>query len=335
MSATIYDIAEASGVSIATVSRVLNKNAKVNFKTREKVLNIATKLGYQPKAFARGLANKKTSIITVLVPVISNYFFMEILAGIQEKLGESDYDVTIFNVRSDRDVIEQIEYTIKKGLADGYMFISIHLSDKQWEYVHSLNAPCVLVDEYFSKFDSVSIDSIEGAYIATNYLLEQGHDRVAIISAALRSKPIKDRVQGYRRALEDSGRMIAPDLMVFSTDPARDGFTEKSGYESMVELIQRKNRVDACFVTSDIQAIGALKAMTDHGVHLPIVSFDDIEIASYCGLTTMRQPMREIGELAFERILHRLKTPHSEISHTVFSPTLVVRKSTELLPKSI
>lgn len=327
MSATIYDIAREAGVSIATVSRVFNNNENVSDKTRKKILTIAESMGYHPRAFAQGLARKKSRIITALVPVISNYFFMEVLGGIQDALVQYDYDLNIYNITSTNDLLEQIEYVLKKGMADGYLFISLHLKEPQWKRLKRYQVPITLVDEYDSEFDSVSVDSIEGAYTAASYFVQKKYRRIAMISAHPNAKPTRDRMQGYKRALEDSGRMVDQNLIVTGDDLDRDGFTEKAGYQAMNKLIHMSDPPDACFCSSDIQAVGALKAQNDAGVFIPLISFDDIQIAHYLGLSTMKQPMYEMGKLATHKLIERIGEPEKVVAHTVFSPELILRST--------
>ncbi|HKI44101.1 MAG TPA: LacI family DNA-binding transcriptional regulator [Balneolales bacterium] len=327
MSATIYDIAREAGVSIATVSRVFNNNENVSEKTRKKILAIAESMGYHPRAFAQGLARKRSRIITALVPVISNYFFMEVLGGIQDALFEYDYDLNIYNITSANDQFEQIEYVLKKGMADGYLFISLHLKEPQWKRLKRYQVPITLVDEYDTEFDSVSVDSIEGAYTATRHFVQKGFCRIAMISAYPNAKPSKDRLLGYKRALEDAGRMVDNDLIVTGDDLDRDGFTEKAGYQAMNKLIHMENPPEACFCSSDIQAVGAMKAQNDTQVVVPLISFDDIQIAHYLGLSTMKQPMYEMGKLATHKLIERISDPEKVVSHTVFSPELVLRST--------
>ncbi len=327
MSATIYDIAKEAGVSIATVSRVFNKSDSVSEKTRNKILAIAESMGYHPKAFAQGLARKRSRMITALVPVISNYFFMEVLGGIQDALIEYDYDLNIYNITSTDDLFEQIEYVLKKGMADGYLFISLHLKEPQWQRLKRYQVPITLVDEYDAAFDSVSVDSIEGAYVATNFFIQNGFRHIAMISAYPAAKPSLDRLIGYKRALEDAGRAVDSGLIVTSDDFDRDGFTEKAGYQAMNKLIYEGRRPDACFCSSDIQAVGALKAQNDAGITIPLISFDDIQIAHYLGLSTMKQPMYEMGMLATHKLVEHIGNPDKVVVHTVFSPELILRSS--------
>ena len=209
MASTIYDIAAKAGVSIATVSRVFNQSTNVSQKTRNKVLKVAESVGYHPQAYAQGLASKKLNTIMAVVPVISNYFFMEILGGIQDKLTKLGYDLSIFNVTGTGDVFfEQVEHVIRRRAAEGYLFISIHLHPDQWDKLQKYPVPITLVDEFYEGFDSVSVDNVQGAYTATKTLLDAGYEKVGMISALDTSKPIKDRIKGYKLAFEDSGKIL-------------------------------------------------------------------------------------------------------------------------------
>lgn len=334
VSINIYDIAKQAGVSIATVSRVFNNNANVSPKTRQKILDVAESMGYHPRAFAQGLARRNTKTIILIVPILSNYYFMEILAGMQDKLQAYDYDLNIFNIKgfdSPEELRQQVEYVLKKGLADGYALVSVHMPDTDWESMLRYRVPIVLVDEYSPKFDSVSVDSVEGAYTATRHLLGSGCQVVAMISAVESSKPVRDRIHGYKRALEDSGRLVDPDLIICGDDTYRDGFTEQAGYSAMMKILHHPSKPDACFCASDIQALGALKAMRDAGRDIPIIGFDDIQISRFLGLSTMRQPMYEMGAMALDKLTDRIENPERMVSHTVFSPELILRSSTAVL----
>lgn len=327
MSATIYDIAKKAGVSIATVSRVFNNNRNVSEKTRKRILDIAETVGYHPQAFAQGLARRHSGIIMALVPVISNYFFMEVLAGIQDALAAYEYHLNIYNITFTTDLLEQVEYVLKKGMADGYLFISLHLNESQWKRLKRYQVPITLVDEYDSEYDSVSVDSIEGAHLATEYFIKENYHRIAMITGSPDAKPTKDRLMGYKQALEEAGYIIDSELIVSGDDKESDGFTEKAGFEAMNKLLHLERPPDACFCSSDIQAVGAIKAMNDAGISIPLISFDDIQIAHYLGLSTMKQPMYEMGKLATQKLVDRMSNPTKLISHTVFSPNLILRST--------
>lgn len=329
MASTIYDIAEKAGVSIATVSRVFSQSSNVSEKTREKVLKIAESVGYHPQAYAQGLASKKSNTIMAVVPVISNYFFMEILGGIQDKLTKLGYELIIYNVTGTGEYFfQQVEHVIRRRAAEGYLFISIHLNPNQWDRLQKYPVPITLIDEFYEGFDSVSVDNVQGAYKATKTFIDSGYKKIGMISALASSKPIQDRIKGYELAFEDSELDFDPGLVVSGDTEYRDGFTEKGGYEAMKQMIEEHPEVDACFCASDIQAVGALKAMDDLEFSIPLIGYDDIEISEYIGLSTIRQPMRDMGAIATQTLLERMNNDKKAISQTLYSPQLILRKST-------
>jgi len=329
MASTIYDIAKQAGVSIATVSRVFNQSNSVSESTRKKVLAVADAVGYHPQAYAQGLASRKNNTVMAVVPVISNYFFMEVLGGIQDKLTELGYELTIFNVTAGDRLFEEVEHVLKRRWAEGYLFISIHLSDDQWEKLKRFDVPITLIDEHYEGFDSVSVDNIQGAYRATKSLVDKGFKKVAMLSALKTSKPIRDRLVGYKKALSEKSIPFCEEYVVSGDSLYRDGFTERGGYEAMMKMLSMAEPPEACFCASDIQAVGALKAMQDVGKHIPIVGYDDIELSEYIGLSTVRQPMRDMGYFATQNLIERLKNTGKAISQTIYSPELILRTSTD------
>lgn len=293
-------------------------------------MDIADSLNYYPKAFAQGLARKNSKMITVLVPVLSNYFFMEVLAGIQDKILETEYDLNIYNLNISKETTfqDQIDNVIKRGMADGFVLVSVHQQDAYWDQIKNSKIPVVLIDEYHHDYDSISVDSVDGAYAATKHLIDMGYSNLALISAHPNSKPMKDRNKGYRRALEDSGITVNDKNIILSDVSYRDGFTEENGYQAMEQIIKSNKFVDAIVSASDIQAIGAMKAMKDHNVKIPIIGFDDLPISNFLALSTMKQPMYEMGALAIQKLIDRITNPNRLVSHTVFSPEIVQRDST-------
>ncbi|MEL7834814.1 LacI family DNA-binding transcriptional regulator [Fodinibius sp. Rm-B-1B1-1] len=329
---TIYDIAKKAGVSIATVSRVVNNSDGIADKTREKVLKVADELGYYPQAYAQGLARKKKNIIMVVVPVLSNYFFMEVLAGIQDEISNYDYDLNIFNVQSNGDdnMFSQVENIIKRQWADGYLFISTHMHDEELKKLQNYDMPITLIDESHPGMDSVSVDNDKGIEKAMHYFLDQGMTRIAMISGMKTSKPGKQRIEGYKNALNEAGVAIDEELIVTGESTYRDGFSEQNGYEAMKKLLDLPNPPQACFCTSDIQAVGAMKAMEEKGRQIPIIGYDDITISNFIGLSTIRQPMYDMGTLATKRLMERMRNRNMDPQHKVFAPELILRSSTDV-----
>lgn len=327
---TIYDIAKKAGVSIATVSRVMNKNEGISDKTRRKVLEVADELGYHPQAYAQGLARKEKNLIMVVVPVLSNYFFMEVLAGIQDEISNYHYDLNIFNIQSNGgNMFEQVENIVKRQLADGYLFISTHLRDRQLKKLESYEAPITLIDENYPGIDSVSVDNEKGIQMVMQYFLDKGWQRIGMISAMKSSKPGEQRISGYKKALKEAGVKIDEQLIVTGDSLYRDGFSELNGYEAMKKLLQLPNPPEACFCSSDIQAVGALKAMNELKKHIPVIGYDDITISNYIGLSTIRQPMYDMGSYATRRLVRRMQKPKAKPKQKIFAPKLILRSSTE------
>lgn len=331
MPKTIYDIAQAAGVSIATVSRVFNNKGQVKKSTRDKVLLLADEMGYHPQVFAQGLARKKKNSIMMFVPIMSNHFFMEILGAIQDKLSSKNFELNIVHVMAGGDAFDQVEYQLKRQWADGYIFVSLHFSKTQWKAFERFDVPISVIDDSYHRFDSVAVDNVEGSYLATNYFIEKGFTRIANLSAASTAIPVKDRLKGYKKALEDAGIPLDENLIKRGDDMSRDGFTEKSGYEAMKKILEIKPIPEACICTSDIKAIGALKAMEEKGIRIPLISYDNLTIAKYVGLSTVHQPMYEMGTRATESLLSRIEKPTLAPSKTVYKPELIIRSSSELI----
>ena len=331
MAKTIYDIAKAAGVSIATVSRVFNQAENVKQETRKKVLKVAEEMGYHPHVYAQGLASKKKNRILMLAPVMSNYFFTEVRRGIQDSLAEEQFELNIVNIGQKNNAFKQVSETLKKHWAEGYLLVSLHFSEKELKALKRYNIPLCLVDDFSNLFDSVSFNNEEGAYLATNYLISKGYKRIAVLSADASSIPIRDRIAGYKRALSENELSFDEDLIVTGDNMERDGFTELSGYQAMNKILKLSPPPDAVFCTSDTKAVGAKKALKERNIHIPIISFDNLTIAEYIGLTTVNQPMYDMGFRATNKLIQRLHNPDLRISNEVHHPELVIRSSSENL----
>ncbi len=330
MPKTIYDIAKAANVSIATVSRVFNKKGRVKEETRKRVLKVADDLGYHPQVFAQGLARKKKNSIMMFVPIMSNHFFMEVLGAIQDKLTDRNFELNIVHITPDEDVFSQVEYQLKRQWADGYLFVSLHFDLAQWEIFKKFDVPISVIDDSNSLFDSVSVDNIEGSYLATEYFIEKGYRRISHLTAYPKAFPVRQRLQGYKKALEDYGIDFQKNLVKSGNDMSRDGFTERSGYQAMKKILAINPLPDACVCASDIKAIGALKAMNEQETHIPMISYDNLTIAEYIGLSTVHQPIYEMGEKATESLIKRIENPSLHPSKTIYNPELVIRSSSEI-----
>ncbi len=331
MGVTIYDIAEKANVSIATVSRVLNKNPRVSAATRARVLRVAEDLGYEPHPSAQSLARRKSSLVSAVIPMVTNYFFMEVLRGLQARLAETEYDLLVYTARTMEEVGTQLERALHRGRSAGVLLFSSPIRERQLARIRRSGQPTVLVDCFHTDFDSVSIDNEHGGYLAARHLIDQGRERIAIIMANPGSVPAADRQKGYRRALEEAGLQPNDAYAISSDDEETHGYTEAHGHEAMEQLLACDPAPDAVFATSDVQALGAIAALREAGLKVPedvcIVGFDDIRLSEHLGLSTLRQPMYDLGRLATEKLLSRIAEPDRLPTHTVFSPHLVKRGS--------
>lgn len=329
---TIYDIAEEAGVSIATVSRVFNDNPRVSEGTRAIVQEVAERLGYQPHVSARSLARRQTETISAIVPMLSNYFYAEVLKGLQDRMSASSFDLLVYSAPTLDEIEGQVEKALHRGRSAGVMLFSAPIKGDLERQLQQSDTPVVLVDCYHPGFDSISTDNRLGGEIAAEYLLAAGIREPAVLMANPHSVPASHRMQGFRGALERKGVHLAEDHLVVSSDGYHDGFNEQAGYDGMMTLLEAGIRPDGIFATSDVQAIGAMDALRNAHHSVPedvqIIGFDDLPIARYLGLTTLRQPMHEMGGRAFDLLMERMAHPESTVAHTVFAPSLVDRHTT-------
>lgn len=288
-------------------------------------------MGYQPHASARSLAKKQSHLISAVIPMMTSYFYLEVLQGVQDRIAESEFDLLVHAAPRLEDVDEMLEQALSKGRAAGMLLFSSPLTETRVARMKQSSQPVVLVDRFHAAFDSVSIDNEQGGYMAAQHLFELGYRRLGLIAANPESAPSRKRMEGYLRAHRESGITCLPDSIVSENDPQLHGYTEEAGYEGMKKILAMENRPEAVFAVSDIQALGAIRAVEDAGLSVPhdiaIVGFDDIIISRYVGLSTLRQPMYDMGKMAMDMLLKRLRMPQAPIKHTVFSPELVSRNS--------
>lgn len=332
MPPTIYDIAKAANVGIGTVSRVLNNHPNVSLATRTRVLTIANRLNWHPHPYARGLARQRTNSILAVVPFYSTYFFVEVLRGVQSKLSEMDCDLILFGMNDPHHVEELFKRNSLRLRVDGVLFLSMALPEKFAEQYDRFKIPIVLVDTKNHEFDSLFVENVKGAHTATTHLISLGHKRIAMLNASMRSQPARERFDGFKQAMNEMEIEIDPHLVKSSTSTVLDGFTRECGYDLMKEFLQLgPDRPTAVFVCSDIQASGALWAVEEAGLRCPediaIVGFDDIELARHLRLTTMCQPMFEMGVLAARKIEERINGSQLPPANVPFVPELVIRET--------
>jgi LacI family transcriptional regulator len=329
--ATIREVAERAGVSVSTVSHVLNETRFVSPDTKSRVLAAMEELEYEPNRLASSLRrkDKRTHTLGLLIPDSSNPFFAEVLRGVEDASFDAGYSVILCN--SDDDPKKEVGYleVLLSKQVDGVILVSAGDSSESLTLVERWEGKAVVVDRDINapELDSVSVDNEEGGYIATKYLLEHGHRHIGCIAGPSALKPSAGRVFGYKKALDEYGVSIDEGYIV------PGDFRPQSGYKAARLILETDDRLSAIFSTNDMMAVGALCAINEMGKTVPdeisIIGFDDISLASFTSppLTTVAQPIYEMGLRAAELLVNRLVHPDSEISREVLKPVLVERST--------
>ncbi|QYR19258.1 LacI family transcriptional regulator [Paenibacillus sp. sptzw28] len=335
---TIKDLAKAAGVSVTTVSRALNGYNDVNEETRKKIKRIAEQMSYRPNAVARSLVMKKTRTIGVILSEINrtgvkDAMSFEILCGINDRASELDYDILLFSSNPKKQLSKSYRDLCKERNVDGAIIFGLRLySPYLQQVVSDKNFPCVLIDIPLTgkNLGYVSTDNQKGAMAAVDHLLDLGHRHIAMINGHDEASVSKERLEGYRAALEARGIDYRPELVM------NGNFSEEGGAEAMYRIVLQHPEVTAVFSASDLMVLGALGALERIGRKVPetmsIVGYDDISIASYCSpkLSTVRQDKYEMGYQAAQLLIDMLE--NRPVSRTVvLNNELVVRESSKPL----
>ncbi len=312
MAVTIYDVAKKAGVGIGTVSRVINKSPQITDATKSRVLVAIKALNYQPHTVAQSLARRRTNTIGCIIPFFTGFFYLELLRGIQRTATSLQNDLILYSVdnKSNKEIF--LSRVLKERRVDGVLLVSLEIDDDYAEQFSVQHFPIVLVDGDHAVLDSIKVDNIEGARQATNHLIGLGYPTIAMIDGQLKSVPARLRLAGYKQALAEHGRAFDESYFV-ACDFAEeaDGFNKEAGYVAMQRLLDLGDRRPrSVFVSSDIQAIGAMRAIRERSLRIPedvaVVGFDDIELAEHVGLTTVKQPTTRMGQVAVDRLIAKV-----------------------------
>ena len=326
---TIYDVAQKANVSIATVSRVLNSPEKVNEVMRVRVMDAIDALGYVPKAEAAARARKTTGRIGALAPFFTYSSFVERLKGVAEALKGTAYDLTIYSIDSAAHRDGYLTSLAVTHRVDGLIVMALPFGDSIAQRLATGKLETVLIEATHPSFSSIEIDDIDGGRIAAEYLLEQGHRRCAFMG----DKDLPDyaiypsdrRLQGYRQALAAAGVPLSDDyiaLVPYGLDTVS---------QETHRLLDLPEPPSAIFTASDTLAMIVLKIARARGISVPdqlvVIGFDDLEVADYIGLTTVRQSLKESGRIAVELLLARLADNSRPVQH-IKLPLTIVRRQT-------
>jgi LacI family transcriptional regulator len=324
--ATLYDVSRLSGASIATVSRVFSGKTQVTEKTRQRVMQAARELAYEPSHAARALAGKKTDTLGVIFPEIASGFYADVLAGIDEVAAESGFDVLASFVGTRRSRPEMVKRLLRQGRVDA--LILLNLDDRADLKPGDVEGqPIILIDREISGalLPVIGLDNQSGAEAMIEHLFEQGHRRIAILTGPEANFDSNQRLAGCRRAFQKLGLKL-DDKLIWN-----GAFTDSSGARVANELINSHAGLpDAIFCLNDAMAIGMLKEFQRAGVSVPdnvaLAGYDNVEAAAHLSLTSVASPMRLIGQLAARSAINLVAKHEKPVSHRL-QVRLVVRNS--------
>lgn len=329
MTVTIKDIARELGISYSAVSRALNHKAGVSEKTRSKILETAERMGYQPNSLARGLVNKVSNTIGVVIPDILNPFFAEIIKGIMETTNNFGYDILLCVTGWEEKKEKEYIKTLQEKRVDGIILKSS--KDRKDQVFDNIRVPFILLESWptSSKCSFIEVDNEKGGYIAARHLIECGYKNIAFLGGKKDSYSNRQRLDGFKKAFEENPKGIENTYTFFGD------FGMSSGYEMAWKLFNGENKIDAIFAGNDIIALGVLQCAEECGIKVPqelgVIGFDNISYARLpqIQLTTIHQPKYALGKIVLETLVDEIREKdHKIIKRITLEPELIVRKTT-------
>ncbi|MFS0724863.1 LacI family DNA-binding transcriptional regulator [Paenibacillus sp. 1P07SE] len=329
MKPTIYDIAKLAGVSTATVSKVFNRTGNISEATRSKVVRISRELNYQPSMVASALAGKNTFSLGLLIPDLVNPFFAELARHVEDRAHELGYNLIICN--TDNDIDKEIRYIqlLRQKSVDGIIVATGVRDDDALKELIDQQVPVALVAREMSVLSAstLMVDDFAGGYSAASYLLELGHRRIGLVAESLTVSSSKERIRGYRLALEEAGLPYEKALLAVSD------FSVEGGKAAAIKLLSQSSPT-AIFACNDVLAIGVMQAAKETGLKVPkdlsIVGFDNTILATITDppMTTIAQPIRAMGHQVVDLIIQEIQDERAVKQRVVLLPELIKRGST-------
>jgi LacI family transcriptional regulator len=326
---TIYEVARAAGVSTATVSRVINDRRHVRQETRLRVEVAMRDLGYVANRQARGLAGGRSRVIGLLVYELGSSYFNQLIRGIDAAVTSIGYDLMLYTTHARREKEAQHASELARGPVDGLIIVLAVDIENYIDRLHSQRMPFVLLDydSHVPGTTFITAANRQGARDAVDHLLGLGHRRIGLITGTPGTSSARERLAGYRDALRSASIDHDPGLVV------KGDFLEDRGYAATRKLLALQPRPTAIFTSADTAAFGAMRALREAGIRVPedisIVGFDDIPESSLITppLTTVRQPLREMGATAVRLLQRLMDEPDTTPRRTELATQLIVRES--------
>jgi LacI family transcriptional regulator len=326
----MIDVANEAGVSVATVSRVLNGSDRVSEDTRQKVLDACDQLEYRLNPIAQSLRLGRTNSISAILPYLTLPSIVERLRGVLASLSKSPFELVPFTLGNPEDRDAKIMELSRRGKSDGLLIISMPVNNDQVDLLVKNKMPTILIDSQHPKLDRINSDDQAGGMMVTEYLISLGHTKIGFISSYLKN-PLQFsstifRYQGYRAALEEAGIPFNPRYQK-EGDHGREVANQLA-----LEMLQGDDPPTAIFASSDTKAIGVLDAAKELNLRVPedlsVVGYDDIRDAEYVNLTTVQQPLFKSGFLGGQKIISLIENPEAPPEEILLPLNLVVRGTT-------
>jgi DNA-binding LacI/PurR family transcriptional regulator len=337
--ATIRDVAKRAGVSVATVSLVLNNgdtNLPISESTKRRVHEAAKVLRYHPNSYAKALRTKKSYVVGILAFDIVDPYCAHVLRGAEDTLSESGYYPMISDLRNDEQKLHSYIRLFRERRVEGLLILasSLGVEDRLIFDLQAEKIPLVVIGREVDdpEVPTVVTDNINGAYQATEYLIELGHRQFGFVLGPSDYVDSRQRWKGSQRALEEHGIRVSPDLLI---EEREIGWGPEAGYSSMKRLLQTSKKITAVVAFDDISAFGAIRAIYETGLRVPedisVVGFDDLPVAAFYNppLTTVQYSMVEMGRMGAQMLLGQWtkKNSGAKTNRVMPESRLVIRKS--------
>lgn len=333
---TIRDVAKKAGVSISTVSRAFNNYSDINSETRDRILKVSEELGYVPNIVARSLVSSKNYRLGLLIEDydtagLANQMTFEVVMSFKNAATRQGFETVLLTTTSDMQKSERLDKLFSDKHLDGAFIMGLKMTDEYYHELNEIKLPCVLMDVNIknSMVSCIGIDNIKGAFLATEYLIKNGHKKIAFINGSREAFVSYERLDGYQLALNRYNMPIQNSLM------QHGDFTDKGAESAVEKLFSEHNDITAIFCASDIMAIGAINKLNGLGLSVPgdvsVIGFDDIFAASLMTpkVTTIKQDRNKIGETAVNLLLNSING--QKIDRVLIEPELIIRESVKEL----
>lgn len=334
---SIRDVAKEAGVSLTTVSIVLNgqgKERKISDRMIEQITKVAGELNYRPNQFAKSLRTGKTFTLGLIVDDIANYFFGHLAKFVEEEAGKVGYTVMFCNSENNEGKARNVLGTLLEKGMDGYIIAPTPGMVEDLQKLAREKKPVVLIDRYLHNVPShyVTIDNYKGAFDGVDYLIKQGYKKIALVTNETQQVQIADRCEGYKAALRKHGVPYNPDLvkrLPFS-------YTEQKTVKEIERFLKAQEGIDAILFTSNNLGIPGLQSLRNLqwkvAARVGVICFDDHDLFRLGdpGITVVSQPIKTIGKKAITLLLHQIEGAASPEEHLVLTPNLIIRDSTPL-----